>query len=131
LHDTVVFTPAGIPLGVLDVQAWARDPEEHGKKAKRKQKRIEEKESHKPACAEHADRWLRSLQATSGAQKEAPEVRFVSAGDREADIYELFELAEQLGSSFLVRSFHNRKVSDETKVWNLVGKEEPAGRMKG
>ena len=48
LHDTVVFTPAGIPLGVLDAQTWARDPEEHGKKAKRKQKRM----SYKPACAE-------------------------------------------------------------------------------
>jgi hypothetical protein len=121
LHDTVVFTPAGVSLGVLDAQTWARDPEEHGKKANRKQKRIEEKESYK---------WLRSLQATDRAQKEAPEVRFVSVGDREADIYELFELGEQLGSSFLVRSFHNRKVSGETKVWDSVEEEEPAGRVK-
>lgn len=26
LHDTVVFTTAGIPLGVLDAQTWARNP---------------------------------------------------------------------------------------------------------
>lgn len=64
------------------------------------------------------------------AQKETPEVRFVSVGSHEADICELFERAEQLGSSFLVRSFHNRKVSEETKVWDLVEEEKPAGRAK-
>lgn len=121
LHDTVVFTTAGIPLGVLDAQTWARDPEEHGKKAKRKQKRIEEKESYK---------WLRSLQATAGAMTEVPGVQWVSIGDREADIYELFERAQQKGVSFLVRSFHNRKVSEDTKVWEVVDREIPAGRMK-
>lgn len=121
LHDTVVFTTGGIPLGVLDAQTWARDPEEHGKKAKRKQKRIEEKESYK---------WLRSLQATAGAMTEVPGVQWVSVGDREADIYELFERAQQQGVSFLVRSFHNRKVSEDTKVWEVVDREIPAGRMK-
>ena len=54
----------------------------------------------------------------------------MSVGDREADIYELFELAEQLSSSFLVRAFHNRKVSEEAKVWDFVEEEKPAGRMK-
>lgn len=121
LHDTVVFTTAGIPLGVLDAQTWARNPEEHGKKAKRKQKRIEEKESYK---------WLRSLQATAGAMAEVPGVQWVSVGDREADIYELFECAQQQGVSFLVRSFHNRKVCEDTKVWEVVDSEIPAGRMK-
>ena len=38
LHDTVVFTSTGIPLGVLDAQTWARDPDEQGKKAKRRRK---------------------------------------------------------------------------------------------
>ena len=54
----------------------------------------------------------------------------MSVGDREADIYELFELAERLSSSFLVRAFHNRKVSEEAKVWDFVEEEKPAGRMK-
>ena len=73
---------------------------------------------------------MRSLEAADRAQKEAPEVRWVSVGDREADIYELFERAGQLGSSFLVRSFHKRKLSKETKVWDLGEEEEPAGRVK-
>ncbi|MBE7445456.1 MAG: IS4 family transposase [Planctomycetia bacterium] len=120
LHDTVVFTTAGIPLGVLDAQTWARDPKEHGKKAKRKQKPIGEKESYK---------WLRSLQATAEAMKEASGVDWVSVGDREADIYELFELASQQEVSFLVRSFHNRRVCEDTKVWEVVDREVPVGRM--
>ncbi len=121
LHDTVVFTTAGIPLGVLDAQTWARDPKEHGKKAKRKQRPIEEKESYK---------WLRSLQATARAMKEASGVNWVSVGDREADIYELFELASQQEVSFLVRSFHNRRVCEDTKVWEVVDREVPVGRMR-
>lgn len=121
LHDTVVFSTTGIPLGVLDAQTWARDPEEHGKKAKRKQKPIEEKESYK---------WLRSLQATAGAMKEVSGVQWVSVGDREADIYELFERASQQSVSFLVRSFHNRRVCEDTKVWEVVDREVPGGKMK-
>jgi len=121
LHDTVVFTSSGIPLGVLDAQTWAREPEAHGKKAKRKQRRIEEKESYK---------WLRSLGATARAKAEAPGVQWVSVGDREADIYELFERAKQQDVSFLVRSFHNRRVSEDTKVWEVVDREVSAGGMK-
>jgi hypothetical protein len=32
LHDTLAFSPAGIPLGLIDVQCWARDGEDFGKK---------------------------------------------------------------------------------------------------
>jgi transposase Tn5 family protein len=103
LHDTVVFTPGGIPLGVLDAQTWAREPEEHGKKAKRKQKQIEEKESYK---------WLKSLQSTAKAVKEAPEVQWVSVGDREADIYELFEVARREEESLDWKLLTNRETGN-------------------
>lgn len=121
LHDTVIFTTEGVPLGVLDAQTWARDVKEYGKKHHRKNKPIEEKESVK---------WLKSLTATSEAQQEAPEVMFVSVGDREADVYELFELAEQLQGNFLVRSSQNRKTAENIKTWDLVEKEKPSGIMK-
>jgi hypothetical protein len=32
LHGTVAFSLGGTPLGVLDAQCWARDPEEAGKR---------------------------------------------------------------------------------------------------
>jgi len=121
LHDTVVFTARGIPLGVLDAQTWSREPSEHGKKAKRKEKQIEEKESSK---------WLKSVRATAEAMKETPEVQWISVGDREADIYELFELASREEVPFVVRSIHNRNISGDTKVWEAVDREDSVGRMK-
>ena len=45
LHDTMAFTTEGTPLGLLDIQCWAR--EEAGKSGKRKSLPIEEKESFK------------------------------------------------------------------------------------
>ena len=86
VHDTMAFSVEGTPLGLLDVQCWARDAGEFGKKHQRKQRRIEEKESYK---------WLRSFQSVAEAQRQCPDTMLVSMGDREADIYELFHLALQ------------------------------------
>lgn len=121
LHDTVVFTTSGIPLGVLDAQSWSREVKEHGKSEQRRSKTIEEKESFK---------WLKSLQATARAQEEAPDVKYVSVGDRESDIYELFELAEELNCSFVVRSCQNRRTTEGVKTWDLVESEKASGRIR-
>jgi len=45
LHDTLAFTPDGIPLGLVDIQVWARDSEQMGKAKERKTRQFEEKES--------------------------------------------------------------------------------------
>ena len=55
LHDTMTFTPEGTPLGLLNVQCWARDPQQAGKKHRRHQLPIEQKEKHQvvpplPGC---------------------------------------------------------------------------------
>jgi hypothetical protein len=108
LHDTMAFTPEGTPLGLLNVQCWGRDPEQAGKKHRRHQLPIEEKESIK---------WLVSYRAVAEAQKLCPDTMLVSVGDREADIYELFHEATQDPSApkFLVRAerTRNRKVEQE------------------
>ena len=44
LHSTLAFTPQKVPLGILQEQVWARDPETYGKE-KDKKRPIEEKES--------------------------------------------------------------------------------------
>jgi hypothetical protein len=56
LHSTLAFNAAGTPLGLLDVQCWARDAAQFGKRSKRKSLPIEEKESHK---------WLESFRPTA------------------------------------------------------------------
>ena len=114
LHSTLAFNVQGIPLGFIDVQCWARDPDEFGKKAKRHRVPIEDKESYK---------WLKSFTATAAAQASCPRTMLVSVGDREADIYELFEhaAAHPEGPKLLVRAEHNRKLQDEQlRLWQTM-----------
>ncbi|MEY2876451.1 MAG: hypothetical protein RLZZ373_3822 [Pseudomonadota bacterium] len=106
LHSSLGLTVQGVPLGFVDAQCWARDPQEFGKKANRAALPIEDKESW---------RWISAYQALAAVQKRNPQVQLVSVGDREADIYELFEeaLREPGGPKLLVRAKHDRKVQDE------------------
>lgn len=121
VHDTMVFSPDGVPLGLIDVQSWARDPEDFGKKHLRAKLSIEQKESNK---------WLKSYQAAAQAQKRCPETTFVSVGDREADIYELFHLAksEPDGPKLLIRGEHNRMLADgQGHLWDYISEQPLAG----
>ena len=68
VHTTMAFTPDRVPLGIIDQYTWVRPEEEYGKKARRKEKPIEEKESAK---------WLISLKATEAIQEEHPEVQLI------------------------------------------------------
>ncbi len=106
VHDTLCFTPDGTPLGLLNVQCWARDPADFGKKYLRAKLPIEQKESYK---------WLRSFRAVAEAQKRCPDSLLVSVGDREADIYELFVQAikNPRGPKLLVRAEQQRLVADD------------------
>lgn len=106
LHSSLAMTVHGVPLGFLDAQCWARDPEEFGKKAQRQALPIEDKESY---------RWIKSYQAVAAVQKRNPQHTLVSLGDREADLYELFAeaLRDPQGPKLLVRAKHDRELQDE------------------
>ena len=129
LHDTMAFTTDGVPLGLLNLQCWARKEEEPGRKAKRRQLPIEEKESRK---------WLESYRAAAEVAKACPETMIVSVGDRESDIYDLFYEAAQTpeGTEFLVRSERSRKrkvaavgeASEE--LWTKMSAIAVAGTME-
>lgn len=111
LHSTLCFDEGGTPLGFIDVQCWARDPGDFGKKARRHEVPIEEKESYK---------WLKSLEATAKVQAQAKKTLMVNVGDREADIYELFERAateHPQGPKLLVRARHDRKLHEQQALW--------------
>jgi hypothetical protein len=117
LHDTMAFTEQGTPLGVLDAQCWARDPEDRGKRVRCKQLPIEQKESIK---------WLRSFRKVAEVQKACPNTKLISIGDRESDIYELFQEATRDADQpgLLVRM--NREV--QRKVGGLPLWEFMSGR---
>src|SRR5437899_10777460 len=44
LHDTLAFTEEGTPLGILDAQCWARDPQVKGKRKRRQGVHIDQQE---------------------------------------------------------------------------------------
>ncbi len=123
VHDTMAFNLAGTPLGLMDIQCWARDPEDFGKKHLRHTLSIEQKESNK---------WLKSFRKVAEAQKRCPDTTLVSVGDREADIYELFVLAlsDPAGPKLLIRSEHDRLLADgQEHLWEQVEKKPVTGQQ--
>lgn len=121
LHDTLAFTPDGAPLGVLHIECWARD---HQRTNEYKTLPIEEKESY---------RWLQSYQQVSKIQLLCPDTRLVSVGDREADIYELFQEAakEPNGPDLLVRANHvcRRNTTEQQHLWQHLSSQSLAGTL--
>jgi hypothetical protein len=105
MHDTMAYSAGGLPLGLVDVQVWVRDPQQAGKKHQRHALPIEAKESYK---------WLRSFQAAAALQAHCADSIVVSVGDREADVYELFVLALSRADhpKLLVRADGERLVAD-------------------
>ena len=121
VHDTMAFNREGTPLGLVDVQSWARDIEKYGKKHQRHKLPIEEKESNK---------WLVSFKSAAEIQKRCPKTVIVSVGEREADIYELFELALEgtKRPKLLVRAEHNRSLLNEQEhLWEYMNSRPVSG----
>jgi hypothetical protein len=106
VHTTLAITPERVPLGVIDQQVWARDRDEVGKRAKRKTRPIEQKESQK---------WLTSLEAVIEASQECPQTHFISVGDREADVYDVFLVDRPTNVDLLIRAAWDRRVEHEEK----------------
>ena len=122
LHDTLVTTPQGLPLGVLTHTVWARDPEAAVLSAYERRKRpIEEKESYK---------WLTALRAT--VTLTPPGVQVVTVCDREADVYELFVEAQQLQTGLLVRATQDRSVleAEMGHLWAQVEATAVQGQLQ-
>jgi len=125
LHSTIAYDPQGTCLGLLDVQCWARDPQDYGKRHRRHQLPLEQKESVK---------WLRGYQAACRVAQACPDTTVVSVGDREADIYELFLAAGAAGlprAQILVRAMRDRTLVEvHQRVWDWLPKQAVAGRVE-
>ena len=118
VHSSMAVSEAGVPLGLLDQQVWARDPETVGQRHQRKKRPIEEKESYK---------WLKGLRATL---KGLPDrVCVVTVADREADIFDFFLEAENLSTQVLVRAAWDRRLADSSDyLWEAVARTPVRGR---
>jgi hypothetical protein len=101
VHSSLAVSRDGEPLGILNQHCWSRR-RRRGQRGKRRQKPIEQKESH---------RWLQAAQANEEALQDVKQV--VHIGDREADIFDLFARPRAENSDLLIRATHNRKVQHE------------------
>jgi hypothetical protein len=129
LHSTFTLNEGDTPLGLLHVDCWARPSDEH-KSAKGEDRYalpIEEKESYK---------WIKGFHATVEAAHRAPGTEFVVMGDREADIFELFDEYRRLAPKnlqILVRACHPRRITlasgDKSSLWEHVHGQVVSGEM--
>jgi len=120
LHNTLLITNSGLPLGLLDQKIYQH---ESGKAKNSKQRPITEKESY---------RWLEALEKTQALCEEKP---VITICDRESDIYEFFVHAEQINAKVLVRAskdrivFGSKHTSHET-LWSYMKKQAVACTLK-
>lgn len=122
VHTTMAFTPERVPLGLLGQEVWARDPETVGKRTTRRQRAIADKESHK---------WLDSVTAVNEARRVCPTTQFISVGDREADVYDLFVMEREVGVELLIRASWDRRIEHEERyLWAALLAQPVATRYE-
>jgi len=97
MHSVLAVRPDGVPEGLLDMDLWAR-----GQKGDIKE----------------SDRWSRGVRSAREAFPK--KTRVVVIGDRESDIFGVFEEAHRLGSDLLVRVHHDRQVLLDDTLMHLT-----------
>ena len=121
VHSNLAVSSTGIPLGVLDLQIWSREPKKQTKKPKKtKPKSILQKES---------KRWLRGL---LDAELTLPSTTtVVTVADREGDIFELLALPREDNSELLIRAKHNRRIDNSMRyLKESISQMPEAGKLE-
>jgi len=101
MHSSLAVTTDGLPLGLAAVKFWNREKFRGTAQLKRKIN-----PTRVPIEAKESIRWLDNLRQSLNLLGQ-PE-RCVHVGDRESDIYELYCLAHELGTHFVVRTVVDR-----------------------
>lgn len=129
VHSTFMLSETDVPLGLMDVKCWSRsqDEKDYGKANERYDLPIEDKESNK---------WLEGFNAVAESAYRASDTEFVVMGDRESDIFELFNLNREKALSnlhLLVRATHQRKIrlasGENSYLWDYVESLASAGEL--
>ena len=105
MHSSLAVTVEGLPLGLAAVKFWNREKFKGTAQLKRKVN-----PTRVPIEAKESIRWLDNLRQ-SLALLGQPE-RCIHIGDRESDIYELYCLARDLDTHFVVRTVVDRLAGD-------------------
>lgn len=94
LHTTLAMTSEGLPLGILQFNTWSRT-EEHMQKLKDEKRR-------------ESFRWEESV--INCRDLLSSDTKIVHIGDRESDIFDLYQTAEKLGQFFCIRARAHRTI---------------------
>jgi len=122
MHSRVAATTRGMPLGVLGVQIYARQEKENTGKTEAARP-IEEKETY---------RWIETCRDAGVIARQLTHSHIVCVGDRESDIFELFDHRRRQGGrvDLLVRAKHNRCLEDEeAKLFDLMAQGTADGKV--
>lgn len=121
LHSLQAFRLDGIPLGTAWVETWARPLTSDT--AQRNEQSVDEKES---------GRWIRAFQAAGQRARQMPSTQVVVCGDRESDIYELFDQMPSAPKNLhlLVRAQHDRNLEGGGSLRELLAQAALGGRME-
>jgi hypothetical protein len=101
-HAALALPVQGVPLGLVHLSPWARDPAAHGKRRATYQRACE------ATALKESQKWIDGLWGTEATLP--PEIPVVLIADREADCYDLFAAPRRSNTHLLVRSRHPRKV---------------------
>jgi Transposase DNA-binding len=97
MHSSLAVTTAGVPFGLAAVKFWTRDSFKGTAALKR-----HVNPTRVPIETKESFRWLENLRQSVALLKKPQ--RCIHVGDRESDIYELYCLAQELDTKFLVRA---------------------------
>jgi hypothetical protein len=123
LHVNVAFTDSRVNLGVLSAQFWQRT----GVTTHRTQRVTKDKES---------QRWLDGYQSACEVQAQYPDKWVISIADREGDIREWYEIAQETkqsdAASFIVRAKQERRIAidddEHGYLWEWMSARPVLGR---
>jgi len=124
LHSVLAVEPQpdgnGRVLGIAHARLWARDEEVIGTGQKRaKKRRSDDRESM---------RWSDAVKEVGAAGANA---RFIHVGDRESDIFDLFEQSMRLSNcGFVIRLMRQRNACLGHHTEKLTSKQRPATSLK-
>jgi hypothetical protein len=105
MHSSLVLTVDGLPLGLAAVKFWTRKKFKGSAALKRKVN-----PTRVPIDQKESVRWLQNLRQSTELLGDPS--RCIHIGDRECDIYELFCLAQEIRTHFVIRACNNRLAGD-------------------
>lgn len=122
MHNSLICSSEGIPIGMFKQSHHIRKDEDFGKSAERQKMPFEEKESF---------RWYEHFIAGQSFCEQNPNSELVFVADREADIMELYLAHTCERMHFVIRSQHDRKLEDRSgNLYSLLSAQESSGTYK-